>query len=185
MATPTTTRYRGSDILKTPADGQRYEVIDGELFVTPPPAESHQYTSANLFGRLWHHVHANDLGLVYAAPIGVFLAESDRDGVQPDIVYVSKARSSIIQRHGLVGAPDLIVEILSPSTAATDRSVKIRRYAQMGVPHYWLADPANRAIETYDLGSGRYRPTGVFGPGATLRPPFLPGLEIQVDTLWR
>ncbi len=87
---------RADDIWDTPDDGNRYEVIDGQLFVTPPPVEIHQRGAGGLFALIWNHVRARDLGRVYFAPIGVVL--DDENGVQPDLVYVSREREGIISR---------------------------------------------------------------------------------------
>src|SRR5215208_4939368 len=113
------------DIWDTPDDGNRYEVIDGDLYMTPPPVEIHQRGAGNLFGFIWQYLLAHPVGSVYAAPIGVTL--DDANGLQPDIVYVSNERRGIIKERGFEGAPDLVVEVLSPSTEARDRGVKLRR----------------------------------------------------------
>ncbi len=108
----------------------------------------------------------------------------DENGVQPDLVYVSRERAGIIVERGVEGAPDLVVEILSPSTQARDRGVKMKRYAAAGVPHYWILVPRERALEAYVLGEQGYELTGVYGPGSTFRPELFPGLEVPVDELW-
>ena len=175
-------RFRASDIWDTPDDGNRYEVIDGQLFVTPPPVWMHQRASSRLHIYLGQHIYANDLGELVSAPVGVVL--DDENGLQPDLVYVSGERAGIISERGVEGAPDLVVEILSPSTRARDRGIKLRRYAAAGVSHYWIVDPRARTLEAFELTSEGYRSTGIYGPGMTFRPALFPGLEIQIDTLW-
>jgi Uma2 family endonuclease len=177
-------RFRADDIWDTPDDGKRYEVIDGELFVTPPPIVVHQRASAGLFGHIWPYVRRRRLGELFSAPIGVVL--DDENGLQPDLVYVSRERAGIIAERGIEGAPDLVVEILSPSTRARDRGIKLRRYAAAGVPHYWIVDPRTRILEAYHLVAGGYELTGTHGPGATFEPTLfpVPGLEIPIDELW-
>jgi Uma2 family endonuclease len=175
-------RFKADDIWDTPEDGNRYEVIDGELYVTPPPLEPHQKGSTNLVGYIWRYVHERRLGTVYSAPFGVVL--DDENGVQPDIVYVSREREGLIAERGLEGAPDLVVEILSRSTQARDRGVKMKRYATSGIPHYWIVDPRGRALEAYRLVEQGYELTGRFGPGSTFHPQLFPGLEIPIDDLW-
>jgi Uma2 family endonuclease len=175
-------RFKASDIWDVPDDNLRYEVIDGELFVTPSPSWSHQYALAELHVRLHNWVRARNLGYVVEAPLGVVLDEET--GVQPDLIYISSQRSGIIAERGLEGAPDLVVEVLSPSTEARDRGVKLRRYAAAGISHYWLLDLRARALEAYELTDDGYRQAGVFGPGATFRPSLFSGLDIPVDTLW-
>jgi Uma2 family endonuclease len=105
-------------------------------------------------------------------------------GVEPDLVYVSREREHIISARGVEGAPDLVVEVLSPNTQATDRGRKMRRYAAAGIPHYWLLDPRTRALEPYQLSGQGYELLGIFGPGAVFRPALFPGLEIAIDDLW-
>ena len=168
---------------EAPDDGNRYEVIDGELYVTTSPDWIHQYASSNLQFILTRYVKERGLGYVVAAPVGVVLGP--RVGVQPDLVYVSHEREAIITRRGLYGAPDLVVEILSPTTSGVDRGVKMRTYATAGVRHYWLLDPASRTLEPYHLDdAGVYRLVGRYGQGSTLRPELFPGLEIAIDDIW-
>ena len=176
-------RFKADDIWDTPEDGNRYEVIDGELFVTPPPLEPHQRAAGTLHGYLWPYVHQRQLGRVYTAPLGVVL--DDENGVQPDLVYVARERLGIIAERGIEGAPDLVVEVLSPSTRARDRGIKMRRYAAAGIPHYWIVDPRARTLEAYQLGEQGYELTGREGAGSTFRPTLFPGLEIPIDDLWQ
>ena len=183
MAVRRAVRFRAEDIWDTPDDGNRYEVIDGDLYVTPPPVEVHQRGAGNLYGYIWQYLHAHPLGVVYMAPIGLRL--DGANGLQPDLVYVSNARRDIIKERGIEGTPDLIVEVLSPSTEARDRGVKLRRYAAAGVPHYWLLAPRTRSLETYVLTDAGYELTETYGPGTTFSPDLFPGLEIPIDALWR
>lgn len=180
--TPPAVGYTAEYLWEAPDDGNRYEVIDGELFVTTSPDWMHQYGSANLHLILGNHVKSHGLGYVVAAPVGVVLAP--RVGVQPDLVYVSNERAGIITPRGVYGVPDLVIEILSPSTEDVDRGTKRRIYATAGVPHYWLLDPPTRALEPYRLRDGAYEPEGLFGPGAIYRPALFPGLEIVIDEIW-
>jgi Uma2 family endonuclease len=182
MALGSGVRFKADDIWDTPDDGNRYEVIDGKLYVTPPPIERHQNALAELFGRIWPYVKERQLGRVYFAPLGVVLDEEN--GVQPDLVYVSNERRSIIVERGLEGAPDLVVEVLSPSTRARDRGLKMRRYAAAGIPHYWIIDPLVQTLEAYRLSAQGYELTGTHGPDSVFRPELFPGLEIPIQALW-
>jgi Uma2 family endonuclease len=137
-----------------PADGRRYEIHDGELSVTPAPSPQHQIVSGNLFTALHAHVRQRGIGKVLSAPLDVILSESAI--VQPDIVYLNQRRLERISRRGIEGAPTLVGEVLSPSTAAIDRSTKRELYARHGVPFYWIVDPEGRAIEALALGSDGY-----------------------------
>ena len=116
------------------------------------------------------------------APVAVVLDEEN--GVEPDIVFVSQERLGIITEKGVMGAPDLVVEVLSPSTESRDRGIKMRRYAAAGVPHYWLLDYRRRRLEAYRLGAQGYELTGTYGPGDTFRPELFQDLGIPIDDLW-
>jgi len=182
MAARSRVRFKATDIWDVPDDNLRYEVIDGELFMTPAPSFRHQSSLMVLATIIFNLVHPRGLGTVVQAPVGVVLDEED--GVQPDLIYISRERASIISDRGVEGAPDLVVEVLSPSTEARDRGVKMRRYAVAGVAHYWLLDLRAHALEAYILGEDGYQPAGVYGPGSVFRPALFPGLEIPIDTLW-
>src|SRR3954468_15142001 len=101
-------RFLAEDIWDSPDDGNRYEVIDGELYVSPPPNREHQHASGELQGTLWSYLRTNPIGILYAAPFGVILA--GLSGVQPDLVYISNERRGILTSQGASGAPDLVVE---------------------------------------------------------------------------
>jgi len=182
MAARGRVRFKATDIWDVPDDNLRYEVIDGELFMTPAPSWQHQEALMKLALIIGAWVYSHDLGRVVQSPVGVVLDEED--GVQPDLIFISRERASIISDRGVEGAPDLVVEVLSPSTEARDRGVKMRRYAVAGVAHYWLLDLRKRALEPYILGENGYEPAGVFGPGDVFRPSLFPGLEIPLDSLW-
>ena len=182
MAVRSGARFKADDIWDTPEDGNRYEVIDGVLYMTPPPIWAHQRGLNKLNIRVANHVYDHDLGEIVTAPVGVVLDEEN--GVQPDLVYVSRERLGIISERGIEGPPDLVVEVLSPSTQARDRGVKMRRYAKAGIPHYWIAVPRDRKLEAYALAVGGYELTGIYGPGDVFRPTLFLGLEIPIDDLW-
>lgn len=182
MALHPSSLLTADDIWQTPDDGNRYEIIDGELYVSPPPVTEHQSASGGLHWRIAAFLDEHPIGKVWAAPIGVKLDTGT--GVQPDLVYVSQERLRIVSARGIEGAPDLVVEILSPSTRRLDLGVKLRRYQAAGIPHYWVVDPRRRTITTYSLVDGTYELTGSHGPGSIFRPALFPGLAIPVDTLW-
>ncbi len=182
MGVRTTAPYTADYLWEAPDDGKRYEVIEGALFATTAPDWMHQRASAKLHVLLGSHVYGRGLGEVVAAPVGVILGP--RSGVQPDLVYVSNARRHLITRRGVEGAPDLVVEILSPGTASADRGAKKRAYAAARIPHYWIVDPASRTVESYRLADGAYEPAGVYGPGSVFAPDLFPGLAIPIDQLW-
>jgi Uma2 family endonuclease len=174
--------YRAEDIWDTPDDGNRYEVIDGDLYVTPPPVIAHQRPATRLPIYIGAYLLAHPIGEVFVAPIGVRL--DGLNGLQPDVVYVSNGRRHIVREREIDGAPDLVVEVLSPSTQARDRGIKFRRYAAGGVSHYWIVAPETRTIEAYELVDGGDEPRQTCGSGAVFRPSLFPGLDIPIDALW-
>ena len=182
MAVRGRVRFRADDIWDAPEDSNRYEVIEGDLYVTPAPSWQHQNASSVLLTYLGLHVRENRLGWVVSAPTGVVLDQEN--GIQPDLVYISRERMHIISERGVEGTPDLVVEILSPSTEARDRGIKLRRYAAAGVPNYWIVAPQTRSLETHRLGEQGYDRTGVYGPGSVFRPELFPGLETPIDDRW-
>jgi Uma2 family endonuclease len=175
-------RFLATDIWDTPDDGNRYEVIDGELYVTPPPVVAHQYPSGQLYGSIWSYLQTHPTGLLFSAPIGVILGING--GVQPDLVYVANEHRAIITDQGIEGAPDLVVEILSPSTQSRDRGIKFRGYAAAGVTHYWIVDPRQRTLETYRLGDEGYGQPTIYRDDAVFQPDLFPGLAIQIGSLF-
>ncbi len=143
------------DYRRLPDDGRRYELLEGEIFVTPAPTTSHQRISRNLEFTLHSHVNHNDLGEILDAPIDVILGRTVV--VQPDLVFVSKHRADIITERGVEGPPDLVIEILSPSTQDQDRGPKQQLYARYGIRHYWLLDPKAKTLTELLLESGVYK----------------------------
>ena len=145
MVTDPHVRLTVQDYLDIPdEDENRYELIDGELYMAPAPSWEHQESSGNLYSILRTFVLAARLGRVVYSPIDVFL--SGEDVFQPDIIFVSAERLDIIHGDGVHGAPDLVVEILSPGTERIDRTVKSERYARFDVREYWQADPVAKTI---------------------------------------
>ncbi len=135
------------DYLDLPEDGNRYEVINGELIMVAAPNTGHQIISAYIEVELYNFVKTKQLGQVLDAPIDVILSESNV--VQPDILFISKENSSIITEKNIAGAPDLIIEIISPSSAYYDLLEKKELYAVHGVREYWIVEPKKQWIEVY------------------------------------
>jgi Uma2 family endonuclease len=175
-------RFKAEDIWNAPDDGNVYEVIDGDLYVTPSPAWRHQRALNKLNWPIAAYVYSHGLGEVVTAPTGVVLG--NESAVEPDLLYISRERLHLISERGVEGAPDLVVEVLSPSTRARDRGIKMRLYAASGVPHYWLLDLDAPALETYRLGAQGYVLVGRLGPGSVFRPELFPGLELRLDDVW-
>jgi Uma2 family endonuclease len=158
------------EFARLPDDGNRYEVIAGDLYVTPSPDRSHQKVSSRLNALFLAFCEEQGAGDVYQAPFDVIFGEGDY--LEPDLVFVREDRvDEVIRDHGIVGTPDLIVEILSDSTERRDRGIKRERYAAYGVPEYWIIDTDAKHVEVYRLTRGdllrvaveddvlRYRPT--------------------------
>jgi Uma2 family endonuclease len=142
---PTPTRWTYAEFAKLPeGDGNRYEVIAGELYVSPSPGIRHQRVLTKLLRSLGDYVDSQELGDLLVGPIDVLFAEGDY--LAPDLVFVRRERMSIESKRGIEAAPDLVVEILSPSTARRDRNLKRDRYQHFGVPEYWIVDPDKREI---------------------------------------
>lgn len=146
------------DLLQTPeADGNRYELLGGEILVTASPARKHVWLVNLIAFELTAFVRGQGIGDVFTGPVDVRL--SVHDVVVPDIIYISAERSAIFGEQSVQGPPDLIVEVLSRSTRARDTTQKLRLYAQTGVPEYWIVDPETSAITVYGLvQAGSYEP---------------------------
>ncbi|WP_341473739.1 Uma2 family endonuclease [Desulfofundulus thermobenzoicus] len=153
-------------------DGQRYELMEGELFLTPSPGFSHQYIAANIATLLRDYVEKNNLGLILFAPFDVVLA--DNVVLQPDVLYLSRERFSLLTENCLQGAPDLVVEVLSPASGRRDRLQKSRLYRRYGVREYWVVDPAGETVEVFSASEKGWLLAGVYGPEDSLASPLLP-----------
>ncbi len=156
---------------------ERYELIDGELILVSSPNEMHQRVSKRLLW-LFRDVEESGLGWVYDAPFDVIL--SDTDVVQPDLMFISKERADIITPANVQGAPNLVVEVLSPSTAQRDWTQKRDLYAKYGVRELWLVAPDAKLVWVMALTDGEYAIAGVYKEGQTLSSPTLAGLTIDL-----
>ena len=174
-------KFTYEDYKHTPED-KRYELIDGDLIMVPAPRTAHQRSSREIEFPLLSFVRENDLGEVFYAPTDVVL--SDTDVVQPDILFVSNERSYIINEDNIRGAPDLVVEVLSPSTAQRDRTLKRTLYALHGVSEYWLADTEAKNVTVLTLEDGGYTVAGIYGEGQTLESPLLAGFTLEIDRIF-
>ena len=181
VAQATRPKFTYVDYLIAPDDA-RYELLDGELVMSPSPNRLHQSASLYLSHNLAGLVISARIGYIFAAPFDVIL--SDTNVVQPDIMFVSNARARIITDDNIRGAPDLVVEILSPSTAERDRNFKRSLYALHGVKEYWLADTRRKTIEQLLLDGDEFRLAGVFGMGDTLVSPTLNGYALNMSDVF-
>ncbi len=167
------------DYAALPIDGHHYEIVNGVLVMTPPPTPEHQSISMRISYHLFAHVELTGQGRVFAAPIAVELLPENV--FEPDIVVVLNAHLHIIAAKKINGAPDLVVEIASPSTATYDRLIKYDRYAQAGVTEYWIVKPTTRTIEVMILENGKYHSLGVFRGQETLPSQVVSALPVQVE----
>ena len=178
-------KYTVDDYLRvSETSKERYELIDGELHVVPSPSFWHQNASSNLNDELKAFVRRRGLGSVVYAPLDVVL--SPVDVFQPDILYISNERKGIITQKGLInGAPDLVVEILSPSNARNDLTIKRAKYEAHGVREYWIVDPERRTVQVLSLGdAGRFESAGIATSGEKAVSKLLEGFEVDVNGLF-
>jgi Uma2 family endonuclease len=135
-------------------DGFLYELINGNIVKKQAPSPQHQEAVSNLLTFMNIHVLSNKLGKCYTAPIDVFFDKYSN--TQPDILFIKKDRQFIVTKHGIEGQPDLIVEVLSPSSFKNDRIIKKDLYLQFGVAEYWIVDPIYQSVEIFHLEEGAY-----------------------------
>jgi len=176
-------RLNYQDYCALPDDGRRYEILDGELIVSPSPGTSHQVVIGNLFMMLWNHVRRARLGRVYIAPLDVLLAEHSI--VQPDLIYVSAANLHIIGKNNIRGIPDLLIEVVSPTRPELDLRDKRQVYARLGVPWYWIIDPERREVLELQLAGAAYAEVGRAQGTVVFEPKLFPGLRIDLAELWQ
>lgn len=172
------------DYVLFPEDGQRHEVLAGEHYVTPAPTPGHQITSGRVHLKLGTFVVERRLGTVLYAPLDVLLSEQDI--AQPDLLFISNERAAILTRTNVLGAPDLVIEILSDSTRRRDETVKRDRYERFGVLEYWLVDPARRTVKVFRRSGTAFLPPLDLSAAAgdVLTTPLLPGLEIRLREIF-
>ena len=175
-------RYTYRDYLDLPETAERCELIDGEYWIMTSPTGAHQGAILNVGSELWRFVRTNRLGKVFIAPFDVVL--SPDDVFQPDVMFLSNDRMRRYTGDNIRGAPDLVMEVLSPSTASRDRGVKLQRYARFGVLEYWLIDTVAKNIQVLAASDGGFATAGVYGEGDTLLSPLLAGLRLDVSEIF-
>ncbi len=174
-------KHTYEDYLKTPED-ERYELIEGELLMTPAPIPKHQKISRELEFEILKFVKANDLGEVFYAPCDVYL--DDENVVQPDILFISKERLNIIGEKNIQGAPDLVIEIISESSAYRDFVQKKKLYAKFRVIEYWIVIHEEESIEVYVLKDNIYTLYKAYGKDEILESPALKDLKIALKNIF-
>lgn len=176
-------KYTYEDLLTTPNDGHQYEVFEGELIMTPAPNRAHQKAHATLFRILSRYISEHSLGEIYSAPFDVYLDEETV--FEPDILFVSRERLHIIDEQKVNGAPDLVIEILSPTTEQRDRGFKFKRYAKEGVKEYWIADPMNKTLEVYQLTEKGFSLVRKFAGLDNVHSPYFNKLKFSLEDVWK
>ncbi len=174
------------DFVLFPDDGKRHELIDGEHFVTPSPNLGHQRVVGALHAAIHVWLRSNPIGEVFVAPFDVLL--SDIDVVEPDLLYISNERKRVIltPKH-VTGAPELVIEVASPSTRTRDETLKRRLFEQRGVLEYWVIDPELHTVRIYlREGEGFGRPVErAHERGDALSTSLLPGFELPLSEVFR
>ena len=174
-------RVSYTDLVQQPEDGRRYEIYDGEVFVVPSPLPVHQIVADNLYGILREYSNARG-GIAITAPLDIVFTEFNV--LQPDIVFFSAVRRHLVKLNEVIrDAPDLVVEVLSPSTETTDRGKKLQTFARFGVPEYWIVDPKVPSVEVLVLRDGSYRLHSTATRAETAVSATLPDLQVPIDRI--
>ncbi len=171
------------DYRMMPETGPRYQLIEGELFMAHAPNRYHQDISGNIFFMLRSYLEKHPIGKLYEAPFDVYFDQFNAH--QPDILFVSKANYSILTDAGAAGAPDFVVEILSPKTAFLDKKSKRRVFARSGVKELWIVDPDTRTIHVYFLQDDPEHPATAYSEKDTFTSPHFPGLKIRAAKIFK
>jgi Uma2 family endonuclease len=165
-----------------PETGPRYQLIEGDLFMAPAPNRFHQDIVGNLYQMLRTYLSKHPGGCVYMAPFDVYL--DDINAVQPDIVFVAKG-NDILTAQGADGAPDFVVEVLSPKTAHLDKKSKRRVYARSGVKELWIIDPDTETIHIYFLQKDAEKASKVYGVRDSFTSSTFPGLKFKGSGIFK
>ncbi|QTA86418.1 Putative restriction endonuclease type II, DUF820 [Desulfonema magnum] len=171
------------DYLNLPDNGCRYEIIEGVLYVTNAPDIDHQFIVVKIVSQIEQFVAGNKLGYVLTAPFEVHLSEKSRP-VQPDVLFITSERWPGSGAKYFEGAPDLVAEVLSPSSRRTDQVIKFIAYEQAKVPEYWIADPKTRSVQVFALDGEEYALSGEFAGEEVIESRILTGLKIVTASLF-
>lgn len=181
MLAPAKTFKTVDDYVALP-EGAPYQLVDGELIISPAPSFFHQRVIWRLGPAFVRFVEETNAGVVVGSPVDVFLSE--HDAYQPDILFVAKDRQGIIEENGVHGAPDLVVEVLSPSTGYYDLTHKKRVYAEHGVKEYWIVDPIEKTVEVFENVEGTYISFAQARNEGTVPSCLLEGFEVTLADLF-
>jgi Uma2 family endonuclease len=182
VAKITSAEFRAIDFPEAEEREFIFELINGEIVARNYPTAMHQLTLGELHLIFTQHLRVNKLGKIIMAPFGIVL--DDFNDVQPDLTVVLAANQHIIKQEGIYGVPDLVVEIISPSSIRTDRKTKFRLYEDMGIAEYWLVDTKNRSIEVYQLTETGYSMHALAAETGLVESLLLPGLTVDVEQVF-
>jgi Uma2 family endonuclease len=183
MALARTDLVTRDDYQLLPETGPRYQLIEGELYMAPAPNRFHQDISQNIEFVLRKYLEQNPIGKMYHAPFDVYL--SDYNVFQPDIIFVAHSRRNILTPAGAEGAPDFVVEILSPRTAHIDTDLKPKIYKGTGVKELWIVDPKAKTISVFYLQKDPDRPAAVYSHRDEFTSPCFPSLAIRASEIFK
>ena len=165
-------------------DALRVEYLNGDIVMTPARSPHHQIIVTNLLLLMGQYAMQKGLGLVLPAPLDVVLSK-EAQIAQPDLIFIAKARApKLVTRAAISGAPDLVLEIISPSTARADRKIKPPLYARYGVAEFWLVDPEDQSVEVFVLDGETYRVAGIYLAGDVIKVGRFADAQIAVDTIF-
>ncbi len=181
MADISRTRMTSEEFRELPETTQIVELIDGEMIVSPTPVDAHQRAILSLLRFLFQVVST---GTLRVAPLSVFLSETD--ALEPDIFWVrdSESRCHLRPDGYWYGPPDLVIEVLSPSTAKRDRGTKFKLYERYGVGEYWLIDPEAQFVEVFRQDGGHFVQQGLYGLGEPFVSLALGGIAIEPNVIF-
>ena len=171
-----------ADLLTTPEDGRRYEVLEGDLVVSPAPKWSHQRIVAKLTGLVVDADRAG-FGIFSPAPTDVIFAP--KNVTEPDLLFLAKEHLGLTTEAGVHGAPDLVIEVVSESSRRRDVLVKRHIYERFGVRFYWIVDPVEETVRIFELKDGAYGEPHTLRTGDRLGCPLFPGIELDVVRLFQ
>jgi len=175
-------KFTYDDYRQLPDDGKRYEIIDGELYMATSPTSNHQKNVRNFIFTLTFYLRNHPIGEAIQGPLEVFFSETNL--AQPDVMFIGKDRLNIIKPTQIKGAPDLVIEVLSPSTEKRDRTITLEMYARFGVREYWMAKEKTATVEIFRLQKGKLVLVARLGKSDMLTSPLLPGLEISLAEIF-
>ena len=165
-----------------PFGAPNYQLIEGDLVMAPSPGSFHQDIAGKLYRLIGNILDTHSLGRVFIGPLDVHL--SDINIYQPDVFFICKANAAIIEEHGIEGAPDLVIEILSKTTEKYDLGIKRSVYARTGVEEMWIVDPAKRTLALYRLAENADTPVATYRAKQRFTSALLPGLTIELPALF-